>query len=126
MAEIPTLENQLETGETPQRDPIGRLRRLRFEYSDEIPEKIIHSGTGQIIKNKARKGWWQSLLGTLGMAVEDGLVSSQLTIEIDEFVQRYATTGFNRRPTSSFDISDANNLIDKILAESDENQHLRT
>lgn len=97
--------------EVPQ-TPLEHLRYLREEFSDEIPEKIIHSGP-----YKVRKNWWQGVTADLEAVIEDeDIKDSELLTEVQSFLINHLTDEFNERLTTAQDIEEANVLIDKVLA----------
>ena len=90
-------------------DSFQRLRDLRFNYSDEIPNERL-SGQGNF---KVRGIWWQILFDALQGVINENLVSPSLVDEANNFMDKYA--GSSARLTTAEDIAEANALIDKIL-----------
>lgn len=112
MAETISPENN----EKPKYDPVAHLRQGRFEYSDEIPDRIIHS-TDPEHKFKVRKGWFHAVIWDFYALRKLGTLSPELEARTTDFESKFGTKDFTGRPTTAEDISEANALIDDILAE---------
>lgn len=95
---------------------IEHLRFLINEFSDEIPEEIL-SGRGD---SKARRNWWQGVVGGVEQALDEGIIPEDLREEAESFLDDYTAPKFhNRELTTPADIGRANNLINKILKPKD-------
>lgn len=91
---------------------IEHLRRLRTEFSDEIPDKVLH-GRGDF---KVRRNWWQGVVGDLDLLRTRGQIPQELQGEVDGFLKHYTSEDFHSQPlTTVEDISRVNNLLDRIL-----------
>ena len=90
---------------------IKLLEKLKA-YSDEIPDRIIHSDTPYY---KVRKGWWQSLEFAIYEIERIDLISQSTAEMIEKFRTEYCTQKFVARLTTKEDIDFANSLIDKLL-----------
>lgn len=97
--------------------PIDHLRKLRNDYSDEIPTDIIRGGVPhEQIKYKVRKNWWTSLVFGLERAHTKGLLPPELETEVLAFIRYYGSKKFHKQPlTTALDIAAANELLNKIL-----------
>jgi len=100
-------------------DPLKELKWRLNEWSDEVPDKIMH-GPAEDLPNegrfKVRKNWWHGLMGDLHCALEDGVIPKTMELEVREFMNRYGVErDFTRRLTTKEDIEEANALIRKIL-----------
>lgn len=85
---------------------------LRDEFSDEIPDKVLH-GRGNF---KVRRNWWNGLVGDLEHGLGNGVVSEELKPEVDRFIEDYISEEFHNQPlTTKADIKRANDLLDRIL-----------
>ena len=102
-------------------NPFIHIRRLRDDYSDEIPKEIIR---GPVLgpeekRFKVRINWWQGLLADLGYLQTNGLIPTELIDEVTEFIYYFASDMDNhikeQERTSAEDIARANELITKIL-----------
>lgn len=88
------------------------LRRLREDFSDEIPSKVLH-GHGDF---KVRRNWWQGVIGDLDSAINQGLVSKELREETEQFLAHYTSEEFHEQKlTTADDIQRANSLLDRVL-----------
>lgn len=94
------------------------LRILRDEYSDEIPEQVLHGFvTDQDRKKfKVRRNWWHGVVGGLDILQSRGLVPSGLEQEVSDFVEHYSSKDFHNQPlTTADDIARANEILTKIV-----------
>jgi hypothetical protein len=98
-----------------------RLKGLRDDWSDEIPNKILH-GDSEVDapKFKVRKNWWESLVGNLDLLIDLHQLPLELEQEIELFDEKYAKEIKERLATAE-DIAEANALITKILESQKEN-----
>ncbi|MDD5749615.1 MAG: hypothetical protein PHO91_02395 [Patescibacteria group bacterium] len=99
------------------------MRRLFFtlknDYSNEIPEEIIHS-THQNNVFKVRKGgWFQSLILGLSFFMEDHLPDGKedaLKKEVKDFIKYYGAKEFGELPrTRPEDIEAGDAILDKVI-----------
>lgn len=93
------------------------LRTLRDNWSDEIPDNIIHgpiSGTDKK-QFKVRRNWWQGVVGSLGRLQLKGLISPEMNDEVTEFIAYYTSDQFTL--TTPDDIQRANALITRIISD---------
>jgi len=99
-------------------DCLEILRELRDECSDEIPDKIIRGSHPDRSKFKVRKNWFHGVVGYLGMALEQGLISgSTAQTEAENFIDYYTSDEFGTRLTTAEDIERANSIINLVLGE---------
>lgn len=92
---------------------LERLAWLRDEFSDEVPDEIIH-GAG---KFKVRRAWWQCLAGNLDNGLREGVIPEELRADTRAFL-RHTTTEFRQQTlTKPDDIQRANNLLDRIIGD---------
>jgi len=91
---------------------LERLWWLRYQFSDEIPNKVLY-GDG---KYKVRTNWWQGLVAELEIDLKKGAIPEHLRYEVESFVEHYTSKEFHRqRRTKKKDIKRANELLDEIL-----------
>ena len=89
-----------------------RFKRLRDEFSDEIPDKVL-SGSGDF---KVRRNWWNGLVGNLDRGLKKGHIPEEHRAEAEAFIEHYGSDDFHRQPlTTEADIERANGLLDRIL-----------
>lgn len=105
--------------ERKERDYLERLRKLKDEWSDEIPKKIIHGPSSDLKKFKVRRNWWQGVVGSLAMALERGQIPNpEVQEEVKEFLEHYTSEKFHKQPlTTAEDIEKANSIINLVLGE---------
>ncbi len=92
---------------------------LKNDYSDEIPEEVIHSNNPSN-KFKVRKNWFVELNAALWMAVDywKFIKKEEATVEIQKFLTYITSEEFGRKPlTEARDIEWANRVIDIAVAE---------
>ena len=98
--------------------PIEYLRTLRDDYSNEIPEQVLHGPvtSSDRKKFKVRRNWWHGVVGGLGRLQSKGLVPTGLEQEVKDFVDHYTSEEFHTQPlTTAEDIVKANEIITKIV-----------
>lgn len=95
-----------------------RLRKLRDDYSEEIPEKIL-SGISPDRKFKVRRNWWQGVVGSLLNTLKWNLITDpEIRAEVEEFTNHYKSEEFHDQPlTTARDIQRANEIINLVLGE---------
>jgi len=96
--------------------PLTHLAFLRDQYSDEIPQIIIHS-TAKNNRFKVRKAWFAGVVGDLEIALTDGLITDPDTVlQANNFIDKYSSKDFNHQErTTADDIAAANAIIGLIL-----------
>lgn len=91
---------------------LERFQWLRDEFSDEIPDNVLH-GRGNF---KVRRNWWQGIVGDLARGLDNGVVSEELKPEVEQFLTHYTSEEFHQQPlTTRADIDRANRLLNRIL-----------
>ena len=91
---------------------LERLQWLKDQFSDEIPDKV-RRGSG---RSKARRNWWQGVVGNLERGLENGVVPEELRSDVKQFLDHYTSEEFHNQPlTTKGDIQRANDLLSKIL-----------
>ncbi|MBI2268333.1 MAG: hypothetical protein HYU80_02670 [Candidatus Blackburnbacteria bacterium] len=106
--------------ETERISPIEYLRILRDDYSNEIPEQVLHGPVtnSDRKKFKVRRNWWNGVVGGLGRLRLKGLVPTGLEQEVQDFVDHYSSEEFHSQPlTTAEDIARANEIITKIVGD---------
>jgi len=96
--------------------PLEQLKELRFNFSDEIPSRIVHSNDPDN-KFKVRKNWFQGVVANVANALEDGQISTQEgKVAAEQLLKRFTAEEFvDQKLTTPVDINEANRLIDVIL-----------
>jgi len=96
------------------KEALGQLEKLLNDWSDEIPEEILH-GEG---KYKVRVNWWNSVTGWLNVLLRKELIADEALIErIRAFVGTYAGRDYwakGHKNTSKEDIIIANSLLEDV------------
>ena len=96
--------------------PKEKLRHLRDDYSDEIPDEIIHS-TSPNNAFKVRRGWFQGVTANLEAALKE-TDDPVLEAEVKWFVNHYTSDVFKAQGrTKNTDIFAANRIINRVLGE---------
>jgi len=93
---------------------IEKLGWLRDEFSDEIPNEVIHGGG----RFKVRRAWWQCLTGNLELGLQEGVIPEELREDTQTFLEDTITEFRQQSLTYPEDIQRANNLLDRILGRS--------
>lgn len=90
------------------------LRKLREDWSDEIPNKILRS-TDSIPspQYKVRRAWFQVLYSTLNAIRRLVTLNDHLKIRVEEFTSRVTSEDFRVNLTKKEDIDLGNDLIDE-------------
>lgn len=97
---------------------ITSLKRLRDEYSDDIPQEIVHSYSPNS-KIKARKAWFCSVSGLFESLRYLGLIKNPTTsTKLERGIERFNSETFkNRARTRKIYITYGNLLINLALRE---------
>lgn len=96
-------------------DPFSSLRRLRDDWSDEVPEEILHGGKGaDSPKFKVRRNWWAAVFNYLNILILQGSLKVEEEREVKSFLIEYGEKIRNNLTTRE-DIEIANNLITKVV-----------
>lgn len=98
------------------------LKRLRDDWQDETPPKIVRS-TNEDRKYKARKTWFTVICGNLEILIEEEKFPDKLVKKIHKFNKKYQNLQFTRRLTRKSDIKAANSILDEILGKEKNRQH---
>jgi hypothetical protein len=98
-------------------DLVDKLRELREDWSDEIPQEEKHS-TSENNKYKVRGAWFDSVVADVWLLLEDKVITKEESKKAaNELINKFTTEEFkNRELTTKEDIQTANKLIDEILA----------
>lgn len=106
---------------------IDSLKRLRYEWSDEIPQEIIH-GTTEGETGQQRKKHYKvqhnffgavniSIANIVDLSNDPDLLSPEFKEEFRRFEAHVSSPEFQKSLTAKEDIDWANNLIDKLFLE---------
>ncbi|MBU2595248.1 hypothetical protein KJ713_00215 [Patescibacteria group bacterium] len=99
----------------PRAELLAELKRLRQDYSDDIPQDAVSSVNGA--QRKISDAWFGLVSGNLEMAVLRGLFSEDLAKKQEEFADQFCNLEFSERLTTKEDIDTANTLLDEAIAE---------
>lgn len=104
---------------------INDLKRLRDDYSDEIPEKMI-SGMDKNRKFKVRRNWWQGFFSLFHLVFEDlDVTDVSIKKEVDALYEQFQKklkvwrdSHYNNdlHKTTREEIDKANNLLTRTIA----------
>jgi hypothetical protein len=92
------------------------LRKLRDQYSDDIPPVMVHS-TAKNAAYKVRGGWWLLLDLVLEHAAAEHLFRPEFAKQVETFADRVTRDEFGARPRTASDIAMGNRMIDEALRE---------
>jgi hypothetical protein len=103
-------------------DYLREIRSLKEDYSDEIPDRILHStefvdGRAVKPKFKCRKGWFIGFYALVDHGIKEGFVSDDVAGLFDDFLKYANDTRLAGRLTTSEDIQRANRILEKIIEE---------
>ncbi len=100
-------------------EALHRFTELRDDYSDEIPEQVLHSYTPRYEKPpkyKVRGNWFQGVSGAVRRAIACNLISGSDIVDsymaFDAYVHR---DGFANPKITMEDINRGNRLIAMII-----------
>ena len=113
------MESEQKSKEIINQQMITDLKHLRDDYSEDIPDEILHSPMeSPPPKYKVRKAWFTVLVAMLDNLFRDNLI---INVELNQKIQRYKKSvvnfEFTNRLTTRNDIDEANSLINEIIAE---------
>lgn len=94
---------------------LEKLRILKDEFSDEIPNRTISSYRPDK-KFKVRRNWWQAVTSVLEKGLDEDIVPEKSRPDVESFVKHYTSAEFRDQPlTTKEDIRRANELLSKVL-----------
>ena len=96
------------------REYLKHMKFLRDDFSNEIPEKILHSNMGQP-KYKVRKNWFQGVIADADCVISDGYATDHTKRLFEEFMSYYKNSDAMNRLTKSEDIDKANKLLTSLI-----------
>ncbi len=100
--------------------PLEHLRFLRDNFSDRIPDRVIHSNDKDK-RYKVRRNWWAGLLADLSNGLDEGVFPGHLKGEVEQFMEEHYGDEFREKPLiEAADIKKANDLLDKIFGKKNE------
>jgi hypothetical protein len=97
------------------------LTKFRDEYSNKIPERILHGGG----KFKVRINWWQGVCGNLSLAISSELINDEkLLDEMNKFLAKYSQDNWNNgtKRTTKEEIDEADELLNVVICYLEKNQ----
>lgn len=100
---------------SPRQKLLQELKRLRDEYSSEIPDRIISSEDDQGCK--VRKAWFNYVTANFELAAMQGLISEELVQKTEQFADKYCNSDFGERLTTKEDIEEADALLNETIEE---------
>ena len=95
---------------------LGMARKLRDDYSDEIPGEVLDSVTDNR-GYKCRNAWFTSVCNMTDNAVAAGVVGGDISSGYRNFQAHLKETGFHDRLTDEDDIAKGNDLLDLVIGE---------
>ena len=98
---------------------ISWLRKLRDQYSNEVPPLMVHS-TSQTAASKVRGSWWLLLDLVLEHAAAKHLFGAEFAGKVRRFADRITRDDFAARPRTATDVDMGNRIIAEALHELEE------
>lgn len=96
----------------------GTLRRLRDEYTNELPEGIVSHDDDTGKQYKVRAGWFTAVIGALHNATGFNLVSPHVAEAIQAFSDEYTEkSSYDAFAATEQDIARADAMITAALAD---------
>ena len=97
---------------------IERLRQLRNDFKDEVPDRIVHSCDPDN-RYKIRTGWFVGVRADVCNLLRDGkIVDIAERAAAEELVERFSSDEWVQRDYNTpEDIAEANRLLDIILGD---------
>ncbi len=95
---------------------LSHLKFLRDDFSDEIPEKILHSPEGQQ-PYKVRKSWFQGVIADAASVIHYGYATDRTKKRFEEFVKYYKSSDPIKRLTTKEGIDKANSLLTSLICD---------
>jgi len=99
-------------------DSFDELKDLQDSYSNDTPDKMVGGSEGG--PSKVRKNWWTAIIGNICFIIEDGVLPKDISNEAQIFVEKFNSEEFYQRQTTAEDITEANNVINRILKAQEE------
>ena len=93
---------------------LSRLQELRYDFSGDIPEVILHSNMGQP-RYKVRKVWFQAIIAEGELAILDGVVSEGSEKIYNAFYDWYTTYKVFYRLKTKEDIKKGDEVLDSMI-----------
>jgi hypothetical protein len=97
------------------------LRKLRDQYSDEIPAVMVHSNSPNPAY-KVRGGWWLVLDLVLEHAASEHVFSPEFARKIKRFADSITREDFSARRRTASDVAMGNQMIDEALHELEDHE----
>lgn len=91
------------------------LERLRNDWSNEKPPRIVNGKDVEYKHNKYRMSWFGAVVGHMFLILESDLIPEEIKEEIENFIKIYTSDEFKKSPTKEEDVNRADSLIDKVL-----------
>lgn len=92
------------------------LLRLKNDWSDEKPPRIVDGRDLEYKYNKYRKNWFAAVVLALDILAGESFLSKDSKEEIKNFEEYYTSNDFKERLTEKEDIEKADSLlIEKVL-----------
>ena len=96
---------------------LQKIKHMRYDYSDEIPEKILNGGMYPLPKYKVRINWFHGLIGWLNLGINynffDQRKYSQINRNFAFHIQ--TTTLCGDRLITRGDINIGNKILDIMI-----------
>lgn len=92
---------------------LAKLKELRHDWKDEIPTKIIHSTSPDILY-KARKAWFQLVITELQNGLRNEILEQDVYLKKHKAYLEFCE-GLHHRDTTPEDINHTNKLLDEMI-----------
>src|SRR3989344_4560529 len=91
-------------------DYAAKIRKLRYDWIEDIPKEILQQG-----QYKVRKNWFQAISLNISIGIRKGYIPTEFRTNFVSFEGKFCCEDFRARITTKKDIDEGNQILDKIL-----------
>ncbi len=93
---------------------LEKLRDLRDNWSDTIPNKIVHGPNGPQVK--ARKAWFQAIYAWIEIGLKKGFIDNEIINAYEDFHNYIGDSWLCERLTEKQDIKQGNKVLSAVIS----------